>query len=78
MKGHVIKFANLLKMYPRFRKNELTKYRFADSVNTFFFVMVSDVAQIMSTYELDVLLTTHVSYFDTYLVPVTIGPNTKL
>lgn len=75
MKGHVIRLADVLKMFPQFAKNGLTKYRFAESNSPLFLVMVSDITTLMSDYERRVLLSTYTSYFDTELVPVVIGSN---
>lgn len=75
MKGHVIRLADVLTMFPQFTKNGLTKYRFAQGKSSLFLVMVSDVSAIITDYERRVLLSTYTSYFDTELVPVIIGTN---
>lgn len=72
MKGHVIKLADVLVMFPQFKKNGLTLYKFAKSNSKLLLVMVSDIASLISDYERRVLLSTYVSYFEAELMPVVI------
>lgn len=69
MKGHVIILVDVLKMFPAFVKNGLTKYKFADdSENSPVLVMVNDVTALITNTNRNIMLATYVTYFDTELI----------